>query len=104
MIQVQSHTFVEINREINSTVILSSAESFKKGCGQLQVKVCAQITGLLLVQACPEKSVLGELTVLPSPQLLPNKTNKTKKIRFEFLKCKVFDIFSFHPCLGYTHC
>ena len=40
-----SHTFVEIDHEIISTVILHpSAESFKKGC-QLQGKVCAQITG-----------------------------------------------------------
>ena len=38
----QSHTFVEIDHEIISTVILlPSAESFKKGCCQLQAKVCA---------------------------------------------------------------
>ena len=38
----QSHTFVEIDHEIISTVILlTSAESFKKGCCQLQAKVCA---------------------------------------------------------------
>ena len=41
-----SHTFVEIDHEIFSTVILlPSAESFKKCCCQLQVKVCAQSTG-----------------------------------------------------------
>ena len=40
------HTFVEIDHEIISTVILlPSAELFKKGCCQLQAKVCAQITG-----------------------------------------------------------
>ena len=40
------HTFVEIDHEIISTVILlPSADSFKKGCCQLQAKVCAQITG-----------------------------------------------------------
>ena len=40
------HTFVEIDHEIISTVILlPSADSFKKGCCQLQTKVCAQITG-----------------------------------------------------------
>ena len=40
-----SHTFVEIDHEIISTVILlPSAESFKKGC-QLQAKVCAGSTG-----------------------------------------------------------
>ena len=45
-IQVRSHTFVEIDHEMISTVILlSSADSFKKGCCQLQVKVCARITG-----------------------------------------------------------
>ena len=37
-----SHTFVEIDYEIISVVILlPSAESFKKDCGQLQAKVCA---------------------------------------------------------------
>ena len=42
----RSHTFVEIDHEIISTVILlTSAESFKKGCIQLQAKVCARITG-----------------------------------------------------------
>ena len=40
-----SHTFVEIDHEIISTVILlPSAESFKKGCCQLQAKVCARST------------------------------------------------------------
>ena len=39
-------TFVEIDHEIISTVILlPSADLFKKGCCQLQAKVCAQITG-----------------------------------------------------------
>ena len=45
-IPVRSHTFVEIDHEMISTVILlPSADSFKKGCCQLQVKVCARITG-----------------------------------------------------------
>ena len=40
------HTFVEIDHEMISTVILlPSADSFKKGCCQLQAKVCARITG-----------------------------------------------------------
>ena len=48
-----------IDLEIISTVILlPSADSFKKGCCQLQAKVCARITGYLLVQACPGKSVV----------------------------------------------
>ena len=42
----RSHTIVEIDHEIVSTVILlPSADSFKKGCCQLQAKVCARITG-----------------------------------------------------------
>ena len=44
-IQAGSHTFVEIDHEMISTVILPSAESFKKGCCQLQAKVRAQSTG-----------------------------------------------------------
>ena len=43
---VRSHTFVEIDHEMISTVILlPSADSFKKGCCQLQAKVCGRITG-----------------------------------------------------------
>ena len=46
LIPARSHTFVEIDHEIISTVILlPSAESFKKGCCQLQAKVCARSTG-----------------------------------------------------------
>ena len=42
LIPARYHTFVEIDHEIVSTVILiPSAKSFKKGCCQLQVKVCA---------------------------------------------------------------
>ena len=45
-ILARSHTFVEIDHEILSTVILlPSADSFKKGCCQLKAKVCARITG-----------------------------------------------------------
>ena len=58
-IPARSHTFVEIDHEIISAVILlPSADSFKKGCCQLQAKVCARITGYPLVQACPGKSVV----------------------------------------------
>ena len=50
------NTFQSIWPQVCSTVILlPSAESFMKGCCQLQAKVCAQITGYLLVQACPGK-------------------------------------------------
>ena len=45
-IPARDHTFVEIDHEMISTVILLlSAESFKKGCCQLQAKVCARSTG-----------------------------------------------------------
>ena len=40
-IPARSHTFVEIDHEIISTVILLPSA----GCCQLQAKVCAQITG-----------------------------------------------------------
>ena len=46
LIPARSHTLVEIDHEIISMVILlPSAESFKKGCCQLQAKVCARSTG-----------------------------------------------------------
>ena len=45
-IPARYHTFVEIDHEIISTVILlPSADLIKKGFCQLQAKVCAQITG-----------------------------------------------------------
>ena len=45
-ISARSHTFVEIDHEIISMVILlPSADLFKKGCCPLQAKVCARITG-----------------------------------------------------------
>ena len=45
-IPVRSHTFVEIDHEMISTVILPlPLILFKKGCCQLQAKVCARITG-----------------------------------------------------------
>ena len=56
LIPARSHTFMEIDYEIISMVILlPSTESLKKDCCQLQAKVCAQSTGYLLVQACPGK-------------------------------------------------
>ena len=45
-IPARSHTFMEIDHEIISTaILLTSAESFKMGCCQLQAKVCARSTG-----------------------------------------------------------
>ena len=42
-IPARSRTFVEIDHEIISTVILlPSAESFKKGCSQLHAKLCTK--------------------------------------------------------------
>ena len=41
-----------------TAILLPSAESFKKGCCQLQAKVCARSTGKPLDQACPGKSVV----------------------------------------------
>ena len=38
----RSHTFVAIDHEIiSAAILLPSADSFKKGCCQLQAKVCA---------------------------------------------------------------
>ena len=63
-IPVRSHTFVEIDHEMISTVILlPSADIFKKGCCQLQAKVCAQITGKRLLKPAQEKVWLSELTI-----------------------------------------
>ena len=48
LIAAWSHTFMEIDREIISTVIsLSSAVSFKKSSCQFKAKVCARSTGLI---------------------------------------------------------
>ena len=45
-IPARFHTYVEIDHEIISMVILlPSAESLKKGCCHLQAKVCARSTG-----------------------------------------------------------
>ena len=66
LIPAWSHTFVEMNHEIIPMVILLPfAESYKKRCCQLQAEICARSTGKLLVQTCPGKVWLGELTVQP---------------------------------------
>ena len=78
-IPARSHTFVEIDHEIISTVILlPSADSFKKGCCQLQAKVCARITGYPLVQACPGKSVV-EWTDRPAMTIAVDLGRKATK-------------------------
>ena len=61
-IPARSHTFVEIDHEIISMVILlPSAESFKKGCCQLQAK--DEVLVNCLFKLAQEKVWLGELTV-----------------------------------------
>ena len=46
LILARTRTFMEIDHEIISMVILlPSTESFKKGCCQLQAKLFAQSTG-----------------------------------------------------------
>ena len=58
-IPARSHTFVEIDHEIISTVILlPSADSFKKGCLSVTSESMCTNTGYPLVQACPGKSVV----------------------------------------------
>ena len=56
LIPALSHTFVEIDHEIISAVILlPSPESFKKGCCQLQAKVCARKYWLTTCSSLPRK-------------------------------------------------
>ena len=63
-IPARSNTFVEIDREIISTVILlPSADSFKKGCCQLQGKYVHKLLVNRLFKPAQEKVWLGELTV-----------------------------------------
>ena len=60
LIPARFHTFMEIDYEIISKVIiLPFADSFKKGCCQLKGKVCATACSSLL----RKKVWLGELTV-----------------------------------------
>ena len=63
----QSHTFVEIDHEIISTVILlSSAKIIQEGLLSVQVKVFApSVLVICLFKLAEEKVWLGELTVKP---------------------------------------
>ena len=66
LIPARSHTFMEIDHEIISMVILLPyAESFKKGCCQLQAKVWCMKYWLIACSSLPRKKWLGELTVPP---------------------------------------
>ena len=67
-IPARSHTFVEIDHEIISTIILlPSAESFKKGCCQLQAKVgyVHEVLVNCLFKLAQEKVWVAKLTVPP---------------------------------------
>ena len=61
-----SHTFLEIDHEIISTVILlPSAESFMKGCFSYKRKYVHKLLVNRLLKLAKEKVWLGELTVPP---------------------------------------
>ena len=64
-IQVRFHTFVQIDHEIISMVILLlSAESFKKGCCQFNKrKYVHEVLVNCLFKLAQENVWLGELTV-----------------------------------------
>ena len=65
-IPARSHTFVEIDREIISTVfLLPSAESFKKGFVSYKRKHVHEVLVNCLFKLAQEKVWLGELTVPP---------------------------------------
>ena len=88
-IPARSHTFVEIDHEIISTVILlPSAESFMKGCCQLQAKVCARLLVNCLFKLAQEKSVVRwtdrpamTIAVDLGRKATNKQTNKQTKIR-----------------------
>ena len=50
---------------IYTTILYPSAESFKKGCSQLQSKYVHEVLVNCLVKLAQEKVWLGELTVQP---------------------------------------
>ena len=65
-IPARSHTFVEIDNEIISTVILlPSCTSLRKCCCQLQAKYVHKVLVNCLFKLAQEKVRLGELTVPP---------------------------------------
>ena len=82
---------MEIDHEIIYMVIrLPSADSFKKGCCQLQAKVCAQITGKRFVQGCPGKDVVScsdrpAMTIVVDLKL--KSTKQTNKAEITFYSC-----------------
>ena len=86
-IPARSHTFVEIDHEIISTVILlPSAESFMKGCCQLQAKVCARLLVNCLFKLAQEKSVVRwtDRLAMTIAVDLGRKATKTNKKQLTF--------------------
>ena len=70
---------MEIDHEIIYTVILlPSAESFMKGCCQLQAKVCAQLLVNCLFKLAQEKSVV-RLTDRPAMTIAVDLGRKATK-------------------------
>ena len=66
LIPARPHTFVEIDHEIISSVILlPSAESFKTGCHSYKRKYVHKVLIYCLFKLAQEKVWLGELTVPP---------------------------------------
>ena len=66
LIPARSHTFVEIDREIISTVILlPSPESFTRVVVNYKRKYVHIVLVICLFKLAQEKVWLGELTVLP---------------------------------------
>ena len=111
-IPARSHTFVEIDHEIISTVILlPSAESFMKGCCQLQAKVCARLLVNCLFKLAQEKSV-GRWTDRPAMTIAVDlgrkATKQTNKSCLRYIKVKetlVFVvIYSLRQWLCYANC
>ena len=107
-------TFVEIDHEVISTVILLfSAESFMKGCCQLQAKVCARLLVNCLFKLAQEKSVVRR-TDRPAMTIAvdlgrkaTNKQTIDLDLLYDKVKCvsecifildKIFNILFFDNC------
>ena len=65
LIPARCHTFVAIDHEIISTVILPSSESFKKSCCQLQANYVLEVLFNCLFKLAQKKVWLGDLPVPP---------------------------------------
>ena len=64
-VNVQTHFKRKYHEIIFEVILLPSAESFKKGCCQLQAKVCVRVLVNSLFKLAQEKVLLDELTVPP---------------------------------------